>query len=147
MFSSLKGKLIVPIVAVLVAMIVFIVVYVTVATADIASGLAQERIDNASRAASSHLSMRQQEALTVALASSNRSTILENLHNWNAHVDRARGRLRLIQYLTETAETLGVDSFVMRDAQGQVIIRLHDLDHFGDIDGSVAGNRALVGGG
>ena len=40
---------------------------------------------------------------------------------------------------------MGVDSFVVRDAQGVVVLRLHDLGNYGDQDGSAAGLAALRG--
>ena len=146
MFNSLKGKLTIPTVAVLVVMVIILVVYVTISTDTLADDMAYERVRNAHNAAASHLRMRQDEALSVALATANRSTIMNNLHNWNAGINRAESRQNIIDYLTETSQLLGVDSFVMRDAEGRIILRLHDLDHYYDIDNSAAGNTALAGG-
>ena len=145
MFNSLKSKLIIPIVGVLLLMVIVLVVFVSVSSNNLAHDLSVERITNAYNAANSHMNQRMSEALAVARATSQRSVILTSLHEWNADINRSAARQALIDELTYLSELLGVDSFVMRDADGRIILRLHDLDSYNDIDGSAAGNRALAG--
>ncbi|MCL2194221.1 MAG: methyl-accepting chemotaxis protein [Treponema sp.] len=146
MFSSLKSKLIVPIVGLLVIMVAFIFVYVSVSAINLAEDLTQERIRLASSAADAQLDNLEEQTLIVALSIAYSYEVVSNLLNWNANPQgRAQSRQAIVEYLQYIAGIMGVDSFVVRDAQGVIVLRLHDLDFYGDQDGSAAGLAALRG--
>jgi len=146
MFNSLKSKLIVPIIGMLVLMVVSIFVYVSVSTLNLADDLTQERIRLASSAADAQLDNLEEQTLIVALSIAYSYEVVSNLLNWNANPQgRAQSRQAIVAYLQYIADIMGVDSFVVRDAQGVVVLRLHDLGNYGDQDGSAAGLAALRG--
>jgi len=146
MFGSLKSKLIVPIVGMLVLMVVSIFVYVSVSALNLAEDLTQERILLASSAADAQLDNLEEQTLIVALSIAHSYEVVSNLLNWNANPQgRAQSRQAIVEYLQYIADIMGVDSFVVRDAQGVIVLRLHDLDFYGDQDGSAAGLAALRG--
>jgi len=146
MFGSLKSKLIVPIVGMLVLMVVSIFVYVSVSAINLAEDLTQERILLASSAADAQLDNLEEQTLIVALSIAYSYEVVSNLLNWNANPQgRAQSRQAIVEYLQYIAGIMGVDSFVVRDAQGVTILRLHDLGFYGDHDGSAAAAAALRG--
>ena len=145
-FNSLKGKLIVPIIGLLVLMVVFIFVYVSVSSANLAEDLTQERMLLASSAAEAQLNNLEEQTLIIALSIAYSYEVVANLLNWNANpAGRAQSRQAIVEYLQYVAGIMGVNSFVVRDAQGVVVLRLHDIDNYGDQDGSAAGLAALRG--
>jgi len=146
MFGSLKSKLIVPIVGMLVLMVGFIFAYVSVSAANLAERLTQERIRLASSAAEAQLSNLEEQTLIVALSIAYSYDVVSNLLDWNANPQgRAQSRQAIVDYLEYVAGIMGMDSFVVRDAQGVTILRLHDLGFYGDHDGSAAAAAALRG--
>ena len=145
MFNSLKTKMIIPICGLLVLLVAFIIVYVSRSTQDLSDHITNERIDGTTIAAYAALRSLEEQTQAIAAAIGNNHTVVSNLVNWNAGIDRAGSRQALVEYL-ETAKTeMGVDSFVVRDAEGRIVLRLHDLNAFNDIDGSPAGLAALRG--
>ena len=146
MLNSLKSKLIVPIVGMLVIMVLFIFMYVSVSTVSLAEDLTQERIRLASSAADAQLGNLEEQTQIVAMSVASSYMVVSNLINWNANpAGRAHSRQAMVNYLQFVASEMGVDSFVVRDAQGVVVLRLHDLNAYGDHDGSAAGLAALRG--
>ncbi|MCL2192593.1 MAG: methyl-accepting chemotaxis protein [Treponema sp.] len=146
MLDSLKSKLTVPIVGLLVVMVAFIFVYVSVSTLNLAEDLTQERIRLAASTAEAQLNNLEEQTLIVALSIAYSYEVVSNLLSWNANPQgRAQSRQAIVEYLEYAAGIMGMDSFVVRDAQGVVVLRLHDLDSWGDQDGSAAGLAALRG--
>ena len=146
MFRSMKSKLTIPIVGMMVLMVVFIFVYVSMATINLADDLTQERINLASNAAEAQLDQLEEQTRVVAYSIAGNYAVVSNLVDWNANPGgRAYSRQAIIAYLQSIAGTMGVDSFVVRDAQGVVVLRMHDLAFYGDQDGTAAGLAALRG--
>ena len=145
MFNSLKTKMIVPICGLLVLMVAFIVVYVSRSTRTLSGVITKERIEGTTAAAYEALSSLEGQTQSIAAAIRSNHLIISSLQNWNAGTDREGNRQALITYLESAKAEMGIDSFVIRDAEGRIVLRLHDLTAYNDIDGSPAGVAALRG--
>ena len=132
MFTSLKSKIIIPIVGVLVVLVFFIVVFVADATTRLADSLSGERIRTASQAARAHLGVLEEHNLMTARAIAGSQSLLGFVRNWNNNINRAENRMDLLQYLNGRKSELGITSFVVVDNEGNVILRSHDLASYGD---------------
>ena len=115
MFRSLKSRIIVPMVGILAVTVVVIVIYVSVAVVSLGGELADERMYAATAAAESTLSDFEAKTRIIALAVAGDYTLVSNLLNWNANVNRAQSRQNLITHLRSVAREMGADSFVIRD--------------------------------
>jgi len=144
MLNSLKGKLIIPLAFMLVFMVVAINIYVSIASRSLAKDLTQERLEVSSRAMLEQLDDLRRTTNLVAYAVSTNYTVINNINLWNQG-EHDLARQNLISYLTTTARNMGVDSFVVRDSEGTVILRLHEPDNFGTIDGSASAIAAREG--
>jgi len=145
MFNSLKGKLIVPIISVLFVVVAAIVTYVSVNTRRLANELTEQRVNVSVTAASTRLADFEKQTRLTSIAVASDYIVISNLQNWNAHIDRHGSRQALITYLNTLTQELGVDSFVIRDIEGRMVLRLHDLETYYDFDNSAAGLAALEG--
>ena len=135
MFSSLKSKMLVPIIGVLVLMMVVIVAYVSLSVQTLVGDLTYERVAVASGAARARLDDFEIRTQITASAVAGSYGVTSALVNWNANNNRPQVRQNLIAYLTPMAADLGVDSFVIRDVEGRMVLRLHDLGSYNDFDG------------
>ena len=129
MFKSLKGKITIPILLVMVLMSVLIIAYVSVASSNLASDMAHERVHYVYRGVVSHFEALEDYAHAVSLATSRDNVVMSSLHEWNDEINRTGNRDILIEHLRLLALELNVDSFVVRDNKGRIILRLHDLGH------------------
>ena len=145
MFNSLKSKIIIPSIGVLLLLVVVIVVYVSVSTRGLADNLTQQRIDLAASAASARLVDFEYQTRLIASAVAGDYAVASNLLNWNANIDRPGSRNTLISHLTALSEQLGANSFVVHDAEGRIILRLHNLELYNDIDGGAPSRYGLAG--
>ena len=146
MFRSLKVKIIVPIVGLLIFMIGFIFLQVSAAVTNLADYLTYERTSLASRTAEAQLANLEEKTEMAALSAASSHTIVMNLQNWNANPQgRLSSRQAMVAYLQSAAIDIGIDCFVVRNAQGFVILRLHNLDLHGDHDGSMAVAASMRG--
>jgi hypothetical protein len=144
--NSLKSKMIIPIVGLLILMTGFIFVFVSMSVRSLADYLTYGRITMASNATQAQLDNLEDQTRVVARSVAGSYVVVSNLLNWNANpLDRADARQQLVQYLQAVAIDMGVDSFVVRDALGVIVLRLHDLTLYGDADGSAAGIASLRG--
>ena len=132
MNKSLKIRIIIPMVSILAAAVVIIVVYVTAAVSSLASDLTEERILIASKAAEDKLKNFETQTLMISRAAAGNLTLASHVNDWNAGAGTEQKRQELLQYLSEAAEEMGADSFVVHDAEGRVILRLHSPEVYGD---------------
>ena len=149
MLSSLKSKMILPIVGLLVVAVTIIVVYVSISATGLANNLTHERVRGAARAAESRLRNLQDQTRVISLSVAGSYEVVSNLSAWNAGVnigvDVSGYRLAIIDYLFSIVDEVGANAFIVRDVDGRIIIRLHDLTLYGDIDGGAIGLAALRG--
>jgi len=130
MFSSLKSKLIVPIVVALVAMVVIIVAFVAVQTSSLVDDLTQDRISVMSNSVTSRFNALKEQTMVITRAAGSTYEILSGLNRWNAGIDRAATRLSLFASYNEMATDMGVNNFVIRDATRTIIVRSHLRDSY-----------------
>ena len=132
MFHSIKSKIVIPTVAVVTVLLVVVIVYSLRATAELGNTLSEQRIVSASRAAHSYLHRLEERNVITAGALSGNPTIIAFVTNWNNNVNRAQTRLDMLEYLNNQKEHLGIHAFVVVDSGGNVILRTHELDRYGD---------------
>ena len=150
MFHSLKSKIIVSVVSLLILMVAFLVANVSISTMRLAETLTEERILGSGRGARAWLENLQYQTRVIAISVSSSHTVVSNLAEWNAGINIganvAEARQEIVDYLQQLADSIGVQSFIVRDADGRIIIRLHDLNLYGDIDGGATGLASLLHG-
>jgi len=130
--KTLKGKIIVPIVGFLVVLVLFIGIFVHRSTTELADYLSDERIRTASQAARAHLeSLEAHNAVVNRLVAANQE-VVGFVRSWNAGMDRAGSRLGLLQHLNARRGYYGINDFVVSDGEGNIILRTHELDRYGD---------------
>jgi len=144
MFNSLKGKLIIPIIAVMLVTIVVIVVFVSYETRMLADDLTQERLAVSGRAVAARLESMEEQSQVIGIATASSYEVITAVRSWNAGHDREQIRADLTVYLSAAMQAYGVDSFVVRDRDGRVILRMHS-PLYDDIDGSPANIAAMEG--
>ena len=124
MLKSLKGKILIPGIIVLSLIALSIYLFVSQSTTNLAHTLAQERILGVTRSATAYLDRLKIYAHTASTAISSSHRFIELME--------AEDREEMITYLTLRTQSLNVDGFVVADAYGNVIIRTHDTDRYGD---------------
>ena len=142
---KLRGKIILPIGIILVLSVAAIVTIVFVSVIDLTNDLTEERVLGTAHIAQSQLDDLDAQARMLAISAAGSHTVTSNLLNWNAGTNRPQARQALLAYLNATAREVGVDSFVVRDFEGRVVLRMHDPENYGDIDNSAAAAAALGG--
>ena len=142
---KVRSKIIFSVGLILVALVAVIMVFVLVQVESLTSQMSHERVAGMAGAAESKLADFQETTRLVALAVAHDYDITDNLIMWNADNDRTTARNNLIAALRESAAEYGVDSFVVRDFEGRVVVRLHALDDFNDIDRNPDAIAALQG--
>jgi methyl-accepting chemotaxis protein len=142
--KSLKGKLIFPIAAVFLLTVLVIIIYVSSATRSLAEDLTQEQLLISSNAVSAKLDEIKARSELIAYAVASNYNVINSIINWNEG-NQDQARQDLIAYLSTTARDMGVDSFIVRDAEGVVVLRLHDINNFGTPDNSASGIAAMQG--
>ena len=146
MLKSLKSRIIAPMAGMLTVVVVGIVIFVVISVGSLTDALTYERIMGAARTAQSRFDDLEAQTMIVARTVADGHAVLSNVIDWNQNpANRPAARQALIAYLSGITEQMGVDSFTVRDAEGRVILRLHDLAAYNDIDGTAAGLAALRG--
>jgi len=145
MFSSLKGKMIVPIAIALVAMVVAIVVFMAVQTGSLVDDLTQDRVGVMSNAVTSRLDALEEQMMVITSIAATSYEFMSNLNKWNDGIDRDATRQNLLAYLRNTVQGMGVTNIVVRDATGTIIIRTHDGTYETEPDAALNGVMAMGG--
>jgi len=150
MFKNMKvrSKIIFSVGIILVVLVSLIVGIVLVQVDSLTGNMSHERITGMAGAAQQKLSDFQETTRLVALAVAHDYYMIENLIRWNSdesEQNRVVARNDIIDVLRNAAVEYGVDSFVVRDFEGRVIVRLHAMENWNDFDNTAAGNAALEG--
>ncbi|MCL1844988.1 MAG: ATP-binding protein [Defluviitaleaceae bacterium] len=150
MFHSLKSKMIIPIVCILFFTFAAILWFATDSMERLADELTEHRINVTASAISARLDDIEEKAQLVSTSVAADYSIITYLRDWNAYEDRPGARAALIQHMDALAAELGVDSFSIRDYEGRMVLRLHDLEAYNDIGAAggaitaaFAGNTAV----
>ena len=124
--------MIVPGICVLILMVTFIVIYVHMAVRMLVNDFSNERIHTASQMINSHIeglySLNRMTARTI----SESNNLSNHVQNWNNGINRNENRQFLIDYLVGRQSDLGISTFVVADREGNIILRTHELDRYGD---------------
>ncbi|MCL1882641.1 MAG: methyl-accepting chemotaxis protein [Defluviitaleaceae bacterium] len=121
MLSSLKVKIIVPVVAILILMVVVIVTYVSSTTNNLVDNLFNERLDAASMAVRSYLEAYEQKTFLVANALNTGSVLVTHINNGD--------REAVWEYAFRQKNHLGVAEIIIADANGITLARSHMREH------------------
>jgi hypothetical protein len=130
--SCLKSKMIVPITAMMVLMVSFIFVYVYTTMTNLADNLTDERVDATGQMAHLHIDSLTERMRITAYAISSSEGLISAVRNWNLNIDRDEVRPALYDYLNDRIGELGLNSFVVFDRGGHIILRTYDFGHYGD---------------
>jgi len=130
--QTLKGKIIVPVVGLLIVLMLFIFFYVSMSAAGLADNLTRQRVASVSLAAQAYMNRLQDYNVMTARAVSGSQNLLAFVSNWNNGIDMAENRQGLLQYLNGRKAELGRTAFVIVGQDGNVILRTHELDRYGD---------------
>ena len=126
MFKTLKSKIILPIVIALFAMIAIIVFFVAMRTRTLVNELTQERVAVMSNAVMSRLQALEDQMVVITRSAASSHEILYNLNNWNAGINREATRQAFQEYFDAIVGDMGITNFVIRDAEGIIVLRSHD---------------------
>jgi len=142
--KSLKTTILIPLLLAVVAGIVALTILAVVNISNITTRLTDERVDGAAQAAASRLVDLEDQTRIIALTVADNYMVTNSLLKWNDDIDREETREELFAYLEGVAKETGVDSFIVRDPDGVVVLRLHS-PLYNDIDGSPSAAAALRG--
>ncbi|MCL2223253.1 MAG: methyl-accepting chemotaxis protein [Oscillospiraceae bacterium] len=142
---KLRSKIILPVSVILVVLITAIIVFVLIQVQSITNHANDERLKGMVGAAVSKLNDFEEKTRLTAMAVAGNFEVVSSIIEWNNEADRQGARTNMVAFLQESAAEFGVDSFIVRDFEGRVIVRLHALDQYDDLDGSPSGIAALEG--
>ena len=143
MFSSLKSKIIVPIVGLLFILVTYLAVYVSTVTTnmgetlsraatEMAGNLSDERMLVASMSAYSYLGLLERYNLMTTRTAAASQDLIGFVRNWNNNINRPGNRMAMLSYLSGRKEYLGITDMVVTDNQGNVILRTNEVETYGD---------------
>ncbi|MCL2119428.1 MAG: methyl-accepting chemotaxis protein [Planctomycetaceae bacterium] len=134
MLNSLKYKIILPVAVTLILLVCIIVAFVSWSVTSLSNDQIAERAQGAVRSVISQLGGLEDKSRVVAEFVAGSSTVISNVQNWNTDNNGDQSRQALITYLTSATRETGMDSFVVHDAKGNVVLRLHDQSLYRDSD-------------
>ena len=132
MLNSLRNKIIIPSLGVLLLLVLVIVVFVTVSTTNMATELTKDRMDAAASMVHTYIDSLTTRVRVTASAESTSQVLVTALDNWNNDIDREENRLALYRYFSGRMNDLGLSGAVIFDREGNIMLRTHDFNHFGD---------------
>ena len=143
--KSIKTSILIPLLAGLIIGITVLSLIAIDRASNIVTRLTDERTYGAARAVTAMFKNLEDESRVVSVSVASNYTVINNVLSWNADEDKEQSRQNLIRYLQGIVSETNANSFVVRDAEGVMILRLHDLNNYGDADGSPSGLAALRG--
>ena len=124
MFSSLKSKIIIPIIGILVLMVALITVYVSISTANLVDDFANDRMVAATQSVRAYLESYEQQTFMAASAMGSSGELVQLIHEGN--------RDAIWQYVADKKAHFGVDEIIVGSADGIALARSHMRDSYGD---------------
>jgi hypothetical protein len=143
--KSIKTAIILPLIPALVVGIAVLTVIVAVSATVISNDVFDDRIATTYRSVVMSLDDMEKKSNALAISAANNYTVLNAVRNWNNGTDRDTRRVEVLDYLTDLAKEAQVDSFILRDRDGVIVVRVHDPNNYGTADNSPAGNAAAQG--
>ena len=123
-FNSLKGKLIVPLVAVLIFLVIFMVLYVAMSMTALVNNFADERVSASAQAVQAYLQAHQQQTFLAASAMGSSAELVNRINSGN--------RDDIWQYVFERKLHFGVDEIIVASHEGITLARSHMRESYGD---------------
>ncbi|MCL2500306.1 MAG: ATP-binding protein [Defluviitaleaceae bacterium] len=124
---GLKTQIIAPVIAVSVMLVAVIFLFVSISMARLADTFSYERVVGASQTARAHLAGLEAQSSIVSYSAGINSTFINYL--------RTHDIGGMMDFLLNQVSIYGVDSFVITDEHGTVLLRTHAPERYGD-DGS-----------
>ncbi|MCL2168397.1 MAG: diguanylate cyclase [Defluviitaleaceae bacterium] len=125
MLKSMKIKIITPVVAILAFLFVVTIIGVSVATGNLADTLSEERILGASQSARIYLDNLKARTQAASASMAISPALIELLQVGSGQ--------ELYLFLSERADALKIDGFIVTDAFGYVVMRTHTPGFYGDL--------------
>jgi len=132
MRNSLKIKMIVPVITVLLLLVIFIIGYVSLSVRNFANVLTNDRLESAFHSSEAYLKELEKRNRISTYSISVNHILRDNLVNWNAGINRPESREEILQYLNDRKVDLDIDAIVVLDINGNVVLRTHEPDRYGD---------------
>jgi signal transduction histidine kinase/BarA-like signal transduction histidine kinase len=126
---GIKTKIIFPVVAITALLVTMIFILVSVRTKALAEALSHERMIGAAQTARAHLAGMEAQSYTVSQSISMNRAFIDLL--------LTRDRENMLVFLNNQVNLYNVDAFVVTDEYGEVILRSHAPERYGD-DGSTS---------
>ena len=135
MLTSLKSKMLVPIVSIVFVIVALIIVTVSVSTANLVDDFVEQRMNAAREAVMAYLSAHEQKTFIAAIAMGGSAELVERIHTGI--------REDIWQYTFDMKTRLGVNEIIVADHQGITLARSHLRDSYGD---NVSGVPSIAAG-
>jgi len=134
LFTSIRTKIAVPVLVILVLLVAGNILFATRSFRNFSAERSQERIQGASQAAYAHLIQMGNYSRMTARALAGDEQVANFITAWNNGNDEERHYVRqeLYAYLRESLDTFQINSSVISDINGNVILRVHDFPLYGD---------------
>ena len=127
--SSLKVKILVPVISVLVILVAVIIVVVSISKVNLTDMFEEDRMRAASQSVTAYLyTLRQQSYLAVTTIADSGELV---------RLVYTEDREGLIRYLQQRKELIGIDAFIVATADGYTLGRSHVPDFYGDFIGGI----------
>jgi len=135
MLSSLKSKMIVPIVGLMIVMVAFIVVYASVSKTNLINRFEDEQLGAAVNAVSAYLTLLEQQTFIAVMALGGSAELIRRIDNGD--------RIGVWEYLVDQKTLWGVTSIIVTDTEGRAFARSALRDLYGD---DVSGGPSISAG-
>ncbi|MCL2224033.1 MAG: ATP-binding protein [Defluviitaleaceae bacterium] len=132
MFGGIRSKSAIPIVGILFLFLAFNISYVARSVQIFSEERSQERFRGATQAARAHLSLIEEYNKMTARALAGDENIIRLINDWNSKTEPVGIREDLFAYLDEIIDAYGISDVLIVDKAGDVILRTHDPEMFGD---------------
>ena len=138
MFNSLKTKIIIPVIISLALLVAVIITFVSISTTNLSATLSEERIRGAYQTAVAHLDNFKAYSRLAAYSVAISPSIVEFINTGN--------REEMLRYLSPRKQIIDIDSYVITDHLGYVILRTHAPCRYGDSGANFPGIAAALQG-
>ncbi|MCL2415275.1 MAG: methyl-accepting chemotaxis protein [Defluviitaleaceae bacterium] len=134
MLNSLKSKLTLVIVGILIILVIGTVLYMSSLTRGLADTITQERMESASQMAFQYFESLERHNETKAYAISRGQSLIRLVGLWDDEndINATWIRQQLLEYLNVRRNEFQIDSALIVDRYGNVILRTHNFEQFGD---------------
>jgi len=146
MLNSLKAKIIIPSIAVILLLVSVLIAYTVINVGNLADELTEHRLVSAAQSARSYLDSLMERNRITSLSMSENQAVVNHVQNWNIGINPQENRAELLVYLNSIKEGLGVDAFVVIDANSNVILRTHEAMYGDNVSGIPIFDDAILRG-